>query len=95
LTGPVTAVDPLRVDSRLARRRGTIWHHIDKLVARELAERLGHSDPWMSLNVYAGAIPVTEASTERSEARLASLALVSPWCLKNENAALGRIPPRC
>jgi integrase len=53
-------------------RRGTIWHHVDKLVARELAERLGHSDPWMSLNVYAGAMRVEEASPERLEAVIAS-----------------------
>lgn len=51
-------------------RRGTIWHHVDKLVARELAERLGHSDPWMSLSVYAGAMPVKEASSERLKALL-------------------------
>jgi integrase len=53
-------------------RRGTIWHHEDKLVARELADRLGHSDPWMSLNVYAGAMPVKEAKTEDLLARLKS-----------------------
>lgn len=53
-------------------RRGTIWHHVDKLVARELAERLGHSDPWMSLNVYAGAMRVEEAPMERLEALVTS-----------------------
>ncbi len=51
-------------------RRGTIWHHEDKLVARELAERLGHSDPWMSLNVYAGAMTVKEAAPETLRALL-------------------------
>jgi integrase len=49
--------------------RGTIWHH-SGVVARDLADRLGHSDPWMSLNVYAHVLPVDEAPPRRLETLL-------------------------
>jgi integrase len=48
----------------LRARRITIWHH-SGVVAAELAQRSGHSKPSMSLDVYSGAMPVAEATTEQ------------------------------
>lgn len=52
-------------------RRITIWHH-SGVVAAQLAERAGHEKPSMSLDVYAGTMPVAEATEERLMALLAS-----------------------
>ena len=45
-------------------RRITIWHH-DGVPAVQLAERAGHEKPSMSLDVYAGTMPVVEATEEQ------------------------------
>ena len=48
----------------LRHRRITRWHQ-SGVVAREVADRAGHSDPWMSLNVYTHVMPLDEAPEER------------------------------
>ena len=47
----------------------TIRHH-SGVVAAELAQRAGHSKPSMSLDVYAGAMPVAEATEPQLRPRL-------------------------
>jgi integrase len=55
----------------LRHRRITIWHQ-SGVVARELAERAGHSRPSMSLDVYSHVMPATEVSEVRFLALLAT-----------------------
>jgi integrase len=47
----------------LRHRRATIWHH-SGLVARVLAERLGHARSSMSLDVYSHTIDPGEATEQ-------------------------------
>lgn len=47
----------------LRHRRGTIWHH-DGVVARELAERMGHSSTRESLDTYSHVVPPGEVSEQ-------------------------------
>jgi integrase len=48
----------------LRHRRCSRWHQ-DGMSARELADRAGHSDPWMTLNVYSHVMPLEEVSKEQ------------------------------
>ena len=48
----------------LRHRRIAIWHQ-SGVVARELAERAGHSDPWETLNTYTHVMPLDEAPEGR------------------------------
>jgi integrase len=53
----------------LRHRRATIWHQ-SGVPARELAERLGHSRPSISLDVYSHVMPADEVAEERFQALL-------------------------
>lgn len=53
----------------LRHRRATIWHH-GGVPARELAARLGHSKPSMSLDVYTHVMPVADVDEKRLQAVL-------------------------
>lgn len=53
----------------LRHRRTSLWHG-QGVPARELAARVGHSKPSMSLDVYSHVIPVDEASRETLEGLL-------------------------
>jgi integrase len=53
----------------LRHRRATIWHH-GGLPARVLAERLGHSKPSMSLDVYSHTLDPGEVEVEELQARV-------------------------
>lgn len=53
----------------LRHRRATIWHH-GGLPARVLAERLGHSKPSMSLDVYSHTLDPGEVSAEELRERV-------------------------
>jgi integrase len=55
----------------LRHRRITLWHQ-SGVPARELAERVGHSKPSMSLDVYSHVMPADEVSDKRL------LALIEP-----------------
>ena len=48
----------------LRHRRLTLWHQ-QGVPARELAERVGHSKPSMSLDVYTHVMPVAEIDSRR------------------------------
>ena len=48
----------------LRHRRATIWHQ-SGVSARDLAERMGHSKPSMSLDVYSHVMPPDEITSER------------------------------
>lgn len=48
-------------------RRASLWHG-QGVPAAELAKRLGHSRPSMSLDVYSHVMPLDEATTERLRA---------------------------
>lgn len=48
----------------LRHRRLSLWH-ASGVLARELAERAGHSRPSMSLDVYTHVMPVGEVASER------------------------------
>ena len=48
----------------LRHRRATIWHQ-SGVSARDLAERMGHSKPSMSLDVYSHVMPPDEIASER------------------------------
>lgn len=54
---------PLYSPHDLRHRRGSLWH-ASGMPARELAERLGHSKPSMSLDVYTHVMPPDEANTD-------------------------------
>ena len=51
---------PLYSPHDLRHRRGSLWH-ASGMPARELAERMGHSKPSMSLDVYTHVMPPDEA----------------------------------
>jgi integrase len=51
----------------LRHRRITVWHQ-SGVVARELAERAGHSRPSMSLDVYSHVMPLEEVTAEQLQA---------------------------
>ena len=51
----------------LRHRRITIWHQ-SGVPARELAERAGHANPSMSLDVYSHVMPPDEIDSERLSA---------------------------
>jgi integrase len=53
----------------LRHRRASIWHH-GGLPARVLAERLGHSKPSMSLDVYSHTLDPGEISADELRARV-------------------------
>ncbi|MGH9199425.1 MAG: hypothetical protein ACRD1T_27305 [Acidimicrobiia bacterium] len=53
----------------LRERRATIWHH-GGVVAKTLAERLGHSKASMSLDVYTHTVRVDEVPVEELLARV-------------------------
>lgn len=53
----------------LRHRRASIWHH-GGLPARVLAERLGHSRPSMSLDVYSHTLDPGEISADELRARV-------------------------
>ncbi len=58
--GPVPHYHP----HDLRHRRATIWHQ-SGVSARDLAERMGHSKPSMSLDVYSHVMPPDEITSER------------------------------
>jgi integrase len=62
---------PLYSPHDLRHRRGSLWH-ASGIPARELAERMGHSKPSMSLVVYSHVMPPDEVANERL------LALIEP-----------------
>jgi len=51
----------------LRHRRITLWHQ-SGVVARELAERVGHSRPSMTLDTYSHVMPLGEVKSERFQA---------------------------
>jgi integrase len=53
----------------LRHRRATIWHH-DGVVAKQLAERLGHSRASMSLDVYSHTMRLEECQPDALQAAL-------------------------
>lgn len=55
----------------LRHRRATIWHH-DGVVAKQLAERLGHSRASMSLDVYSHTMRLEECQPDALQAALRS-----------------------
>ena len=55
----------------LRHRRITIWHQ-SGVSARDLAERAGHANPSMSLDVYSHVMPSDEATVDRLLASFAS-----------------------
>jgi integrase len=55
----------------LRHRRATIWHH-GGLPARVLAERLGHSKPSMSLDVYSHPLDPGDVEVGELRARLSA-----------------------
>jgi len=54
---------PLYSPHDLRHRRGSLWH-ASGMPARELAERMGHSWPSMSLDVYTHVMPPDEADVD-------------------------------
>jgi integrase len=50
----------------LRHRRGSLWHG-QGMPARELAQRMGHTNASMSLDVYTHVMPPDEAPAERLE----------------------------
>jgi integrase len=54
---------PLYSPHDLRHRRGSLWH-ASGIPARELAERMGHSKPSMSLDVYTHVMPPDEANAD-------------------------------
>jgi integrase len=75
----------------LRHRRITIWHQ-SGVVARELAERAGHSRPSMSLDVYSHVMPATEVPEERFLALVDSDSGTTPG--PHEHAIPRHIRPR-
>jgi integrase len=55
---------PLYSPHDLRHRRGSLWHSAG-MPARELAERMGHSKPSMSLDVYTHVMAPDEVPAER------------------------------
>lgn len=64
-----TAKIPHYTPHKLRHRRLSLWHG-QGIPAKELAARAGHSDAWMTLNVYSHVMPLEEIS----QARLLELA---------------------
>jgi integrase len=59
----------------LRHRRASLWHH-DGVSARELADRIGHANPTLTLNVYSHTLPDGEIPEERLRALVAARALL-------------------
>ncbi|CAN5221298.1 hypothetical protein BH18ACT12_BH18ACT12_17310 [soil metagenome] len=55
---------PLYSPHDLRHRRGSLWH-ASGMPARELAERMGHSNPSMSLDVYTHVMPPDEVPADK------------------------------
>ena len=64
-------LDPRRnqVPHDFRHRRASLWHG-QGVPGAELAKRLGHSKPSMSLDVYSHVMPLDEAGTDAVEALL-------------------------
>jgi integrase len=64
-----TAGIPHFTPKSLRHRRATIWHH-NGVVAKVLAERLGHTKATMSLDVYSHVLDPGEVETQELQARV-------------------------
>jgi len=64
-----TAGIPHFTPHQFRHRRGTRWHH-DNVPAKVAAERLGHSDPSLTLSLYSHVLDPGEVSRESLEALL-------------------------
>jgi integrase len=60
---------PLYSPHDLRHRRGSLWH-ASGMPARELADRMGHSKPSMSLDIYTHTMPPDKADPAAVEAVL-------------------------
>lgn len=60
---------PLYSPHDLRHRRGSLWH-ASGMPARELAERMGHSNPSMSLDVYTHVMPPDEVPPDSFQSLL-------------------------